>query len=1046
MDQINFQPYDVNVGFNPTQQIDYTPSLDRRNRRLNQADQEALAQVRRNNQVKIQNAKTAGDDLIALSKFSEKLTNLVADISKKTQEDIEIGETYDALMGGFNPDSRQSQTEQALIDAGEAEAELITQEQHRVEDETGDIGLGQGAKVVLDSGLASGFMGERVALTTARTTYPAWMNSYLRGNGVLNLGNGQEMSIRDAIASGDTRLISAAIAQGRQEFIRSNNLHKATKRQFVEILGPTILNTDAQLSGSVAREAIQQNRKDQRSFYEGQGYSIGSSVDASQVSSSYRSLADLMWKSGAYTTRGAANKAALDSMIEGMVDRGDVDGLLELRETEKIEGNQGTRLGGQFGNEINDAIVKAEGRQEAIVEQEGKDIEADLYRQLAEAESPDERDSIIESAAQRMEDVGDYKGARRLRGELKELRTDGNNERNEAILEQQIRDGEITSAEQILQAETDGRITSDQSSKLLKQLNSKNATKAPSNPIATNLVSAYEGRLTQELGVAVGLSRDAYGNFIDPVEGNTALITSGDARLIKGQIKTELQIIANEVLRNNPGISDQELQRQLTERFESWWKTETQSPGGRYRIDDLTEIRNNNDIEKSYTDEQRNRFRRLVDGESQRPFGSASPSSTPTPQDFTGRKRTSLTRQEFNPVRGDKVFTQLEIKGAKELYEDTGIIPQHVQRLADQLGMTPLALLQQQLSSYGEKPAKPTRREQTSTRSSTEPMSPVEGAQFLVGLGLPVRGAAWLSGNIEQESSWIGNRNPWDDGGAMAGGLVSWRGNRLDAIESRYGRPISQITNREQLEFMVEELKSYPEANRIFRNPMATDRQLIRASRQFWSYGVEGERFNYAKDIERQLNKTGSVQNQGGQIYKPQSSSSIPYINQRTALNGEGDRQCFSAVSTMVANGYGVRVNYDDYNKLRSRYGDTTLSSSQVSALRSLGLNATVEDNGSIDELQQLAKSGRPVGIGINHNDGSGHWIVVTGVTPNGDFIVNDPYGQLVQQRNGGWRYKNSTNKGSSGNAGHNVIYSRQFLETVFVDRGRGTGRILRIS
>ena len=860
MDQINFQPYDVNVGFNPTQQIDYTPSLDRRNRRLNQADQEALAQVRRNNQVKIQNAKTAGDDLIALSKFSEKLTNLVADISKKTQEDIEIGETYDALMGGFNPDSRQSQTEQALIDAGEAEAELITQEQHRVEDETGDIGLGQGAKVVLDSGLASGFMGERVALTTARTTYPAWMNSYLRGNGVLNLGNGQEMSIRDAIASGDTRLISAAIAQGRQEFIRSNNLHKATKRQFVEILGPTILNTDAQLSGSVAREAIQQNRKDQRSFYEGQGYSIGSSVDASQVSSSYRSLADLMWKSGAYTTRGAANKAALDSMIEGMVDRGDVDGLLELRETEKIEGNQGTRLGGQFGNEINDAIVKAEGRQEAIVEQEGKDIEADLYRQLAEAESPDERDSIIESAAQRMEDVGDYKGARRLRGELKELRTDGNNERNEAILEQQIRDGEITSAEQILQAETDGRITSDQSSKLLKQLNSKNATKAPSNPIATNLVSAYEGRLTQELGVAVGLSRDAYGNFIDPVEGNTALITSGDARLIKGQIKTELQIIANEVLRNNPGISDQELQRQLTERFESWWKTETQSPGGRYRIDDLTEIRNNNDIEKSYTDEQKSRFTRLVQGKTDRPFGSDI-QSQPRPQDFTGRKRTSLTRQEFNPVRGDKVFTQLEIKGAKELYEDTGIIPQHVQRLADQLGMTPLALLQQQLSSYGEKPVEPKVR----NLSKLDATTPVEGAQMLMSLGLPAKGAAWLSGNVEQESSWKGQRT-WgevmNDKSDKNGGLLSWMNSayhnneRLTLIENHLGKPIEQASDYEQVQAMLWELKTYyPESWRVFNNPYATDRQLIRASKNYIGYGHEGRRYDVARKVERQLSQ-----------------------------------------------------------------------------------------------------------------------------------------------------------------------------------------------
>ena len=859
MEQIPFNPYTETVGFDPIKQIDRIPTLDRKNARLNQADQEALAQVRRNNLVKIQNAKNEGQDLIALSKFSETLTGLVEKINKQTQEDIEIGETYDALMGGFNPNGSVSQTEKNLIDAGESEAELITKEQHRVEEETGDIGLAEGARTVLDSGLASGFMGEKVALTTARTTYPAFMNAYLRGNGVLKLGS-QEISIRDAIASGDTRLIQAAISQGRQEFIRSNNLHKATKRQFVEILGPTILNTDAQLGGSIAREAIQQNRKDKRGFYEGQGYNVGQSVEPSQVATSYRSLADLMWKSGAYETRGAANKAAMDSMIDGMVDRGDVDGLLELRDTEKIEGNAGTKLGGQFGKEINAAIGRAEAKHDKLIDEAGEDIEADLYRQLATAGSPEERDQIIESAAQRMEEIGDYKGARNLRGELSELRTDGNNDRNEAIIEQQIRDGEITTADQIEKAEAEGRITSDQATGLLKKLDARNSSKAPSNPIATTLISAYEGRLNQELGVAVGLGRDAYGNFIDPVEGNAALITAGDARLIKGQIKTELQIIANEVLRNNPRITDQELQRQLTERFESWWKVETQSPGGRYRIDDLTEIRNNSDIEKSYTAEQRNRFKRLVEGKSDRPFGSASPSSTPTPQDFTTRKLSSITRQEFNPLRGDKLVTESEIKGAADLYKSDEIIPSHIQRAADAVGMTPLALLQQQLSAYGLEPVNPN-VSTPSSRSTTQPTA-VEGAQMLMRRGLPLRGAAWLSGNIESESAWRGQRPKWDlgwDGAGQNGGLLSWNRSRLAALEARYGRPSTQISIDEQLDFLLDELKKYPEARRIFFNPMATDRQLIRASKIFIGYNDtdidQSHRYKTSRSLVNQLSQ-----------------------------------------------------------------------------------------------------------------------------------------------------------------------------------------------
>ena len=74
-------------------------------------------------------------------------------------------------------------------------------------------------------------------------------------------------------------------------------------------------------------------------------------------------------------------------------------------------------------------------------------------------------------------------------------------------------------------------------------------------------------------------------------------------------------------------------------------------------------------------------------------------------------------------------------------------------------------------------------------------------------MGFPARGAAWLSGNIQQESSWIGNRAPWQDGPNLAGGLISWNGPRLEAIEQKFGRPISQITTEEQLQFMEQELK-----------------------------------------------------------------------------------------------------------------------------------------------------------------------------------------------------------------------------------------------
>ena len=178
--------------------------------------------------------------------------------------------------------------------------------------------------------------------------------------------------------------------------------------------------------------------------------------------------------------------------------------------------------------------------------------------------------------------------------------------------------------------------------------------------------------------------------------------------------------------------------------------------------------------------------------------------------------------------------------------------------------MTPLALLNQQLMAYGQQPLDVNTQPllQQTTYNGAEPTDLRSGAQYFMNRGFSVRAASFLSGNIMQESSWKGQRRPFDDGGALAGGLVSWRGGRLQAIESYFGRPISEITTLEQLDYMITEMRtSYPDAYQIFMNPRASERQLRRASYAYWGYGVEGNRYGYARDAERSL---GAQSNSGG--------------------------------------------------------------------------------------------------------------------------------------------------------------------------------------
>jgi hypothetical protein len=58
---------------------------------------------------------------------------------------------------------------------------------------------------------------------------------------------------------------------------------------------------------------------------------------------------------------------------------------------------------------------------------------------------------------------------------------------------------------------------------------------------------------------------------------------------------------------------------------------------------------------------------------------------------------------------------------------------------------------------------------------------------------------------------------------------------------------------------MLQEMRDrYPDAYRVFMNPRATDRQLIRASQRYWVYGDEGARYTYARQVEDQLSSGSS--------------------------------------------------------------------------------------------------------------------------------------------------------------------------------------------
>lgn len=113
----------------------------------------------------------------------------------------------------------------------------------------------------------------------------------------------------------------------------------------------------------------------------------------------------------------------------------------------------------------------------------------------------------------------------------------------------------------------------------------------------------------------------------------------------------------------------------------------------------------------------------------------------------------------------------------------------------------------------------------------------------------------------------------------------------------------------------------------------------------------------------------------------------------------------------------------DAYLRKVLAQGNSTDHDVQTRVLRSYGLESKFHYNLGFDDLDKELKEGRPVVIGILHRGpevsptGSGHMIVIHGLTEDGNYVASDPYGSIADGYSG------------SVSNGKRVVYSKRMLE-----------------
>lgn len=128
-----------------------------------------------------------------------------------------------------------------------------------------------------------------------------------------------------------------------------------------------------------------------------------------------------------------------------------------------------------------------------------------------------------------------------------------------------------------------------------------------------------------------------------------------------------------------------------------------------------------------------------------------------------------------------------------------------------------------------------------------------------------------------------------------------------------------------------------------------------------------------------------------------------PYFYQRDSKTGQGERMCFSSAMAMALDYLRPEVIEGDddwYLSIVNYFGDSTSSTAQVKAARSLGFDASFHSDGRQEDLVSLLDNGTPVPIGVlhkgsvSHPTGGGHWVTLVGHDKT-HFIVHDPFGEM---------------------------------------------------
>ena len=587
----------------------------------------------------------------------------------------------------------------------------------------------------------------------------------------------------------DITSLNALLKQFNADFLRQAGLtDKALKKKVLEYLAKPMYQNTANFAAEIHQNIIKGTHKENRAVLD---TFVSQVIDNDELSlqEKWNQISTKFNNANiGILNRGEVNRAALEQLLKELSLSGPeaVTDIEALKDILKIDGQSGTELGKEYSDLFDKYELEAREhnvRQFNLEEREASNTSKDLYQQFLDNPNADTKNAVIE--ALRAENTPESI----LRAN--ELANTGDNyDPNTAIdLKLRMSGGEEIDDSEIDRLLDNGLISFEEHQEL-KSMGPLRATKLALNTYLTNNTDAISSYLMKGLDLT-----EAFNTTTEGLVNAKAITLRGELeKIMLAELRVNPSIISNPV----------ELEKLFTEKLNQLLDLP------RYKL-----VQTESGFQFETVDTNKNLAEITIVGQP----GSENYSGFTIDQLFEENK---FHISEMNPS-DDYFFTKEQIEKELETFELTNFPSEKLTKLAERLGYSPRAFLNEQLrlhKIYGNEAADLTNIKFDT--DETELLNIDDTFKWAVKLqGFSTNGSAYFAAALQNSFGFELNEENTVISSVFNNEVA------IKALEEQFDKPLAEITQKEQIRYLIRDIYlNHPDLTKALRDPYTSEDEL----------------------------------------------------------------------------------------------------------------------------------------------------------------------------------------------------------------------------